>query len=69
MVPAVTTEPTLVSEHEWDRLRQRYAYMRGRAVTLSLVAIGPVVEARTPDEMVERTHAAIIAATKDGVMN
>lgn len=35
---------------DWNRLRQRYGSMKGRAVTLSYVLCGPRVEARTPEE-------------------
>lgn len=59
-VPANTSDPRPLTEAEWDRLRQRYACMKGRAVTLSFVMIGSVVTASSPEEMCERTGAALV---------
>lgn len=49
---------------EWDRIRQRYLSMRGRAVTLSYVMCGPRVEARTPEEFHANQAVALAELAK-----
>jgi hypothetical protein len=65
----IAAEPRDLTDAERSRLLQRFASMRGRAVTVGYVAIGPVVAAKTPEEMVEQTDAAIVAMTKDTTQN
>jgi hypothetical protein len=63
-VPGSSSEPKPLTEVEMDRLRAKYAHMKGRAITMNIIAWGPTVEASTPAEMVERTDALILKMTK-----
>lgn len=66
LVPA---PPVVEQPVNWPRLRQVYSNMRGRGVTLNFVSIGPIVDARTPAEMLERTELALAAFVKDDPPN
>jgi hypothetical protein len=50
---------------ERSRLLQRFTNRKGRGISLGFVLFGPVVEAKTPEEMVKNTEAAIVAITKN----
>lgn len=54
---------------DWPRLRAKFSSMKGRGVTLGFVAIGPVVDARSPAEMITNTEAALVAAVVDDPPN
>jgi hypothetical protein len=41
----------------------RFGRLRGRAVTLGFVAIGPIVEADTPEQLADAVAAAMAAET------
>jgi hypothetical protein len=38
--------------------------MQGRAVTMNIIPIGPVVDAQSPAEMIEKTDAILVEKTK-----
>ena len=59
-----TTSMAPLTEVEEQRLRQRFARMTGRSISLSFVAIGPEVEAASPEELVERTDAIVVALAR-----
>ena len=42
-----------------ERLRQIYTNLRARAFSVGFVSLGIEVEARSPEEMVEKTEAAL----------
>ena len=62
--PLPKPDPQPLTEVERDRIRQRYAHMTGRSVVLGFESIGITVEAKTPEELVEKTDAIITEATK-----
>lgn len=57
--PVLETAPLPLTEVERDRLRQRFAHMRGRAVVLGFESLGIRVEASTPEELVAMTGAVV----------
>lgn len=57
-------EPVPETEPDWDRIRQRFACMKGRSIELHVVPYGPIVEAADPDELREKTEAIIAEATR-----
>jgi hypothetical protein len=61
----IAEEPRDLTEAERSRLLQRFTNMKGRGIALGFVPFGPVVEAKTPEEMVKNTEAAIVAITKN----
>ena len=54
---------------DWPRLRAKFSSMKGRGVTLGFVACGPVVDAKSPAEMIANTEAALVAAVVDEPKN
>jgi hypothetical protein len=69
---APTVETTVIDTRpltpvEPQRLRQRYARLRGRSVVLGYTSLGIGVPAATPDEMREATDAVITEATRSQV--
>ncbi len=44
-----------------ERVRARFRHLAGRDVELGFLAWGPVVNADTPEELVERVESALVA--------
>lgn len=53
-----------MTEADRARLLQRFGCMKGRAIEVGYVPWGPVVDAKSPDELREKIEAAIVEATK-----
>jgi len=45
------------------RVLQKLSTLRGRGVTVRFNFVGPLVEAKTPEELREKTERALIEAT------
>lgn len=58
-----------LSDDERARALARLRGMRGRALTLDFVPMGPTVEASNPQELQERADAAIVESTQDDPAN
>jgi hypothetical protein len=58
-----------LSDEERARALARFRGMRGRALTLNFVPMGPTVEASNPAELQEAADAALVAATLDQPAN
>jgi len=54
---------------DWNHLRQRYSFMKGRAVMLSYVLCGPRVQARSPEELEMNTALEIACLMKGEPQN
>ena len=55
--------PAVPAPLERWRAMSRFGRLRGRAVTLGFVAIGPIVEADTPEQLADAVAAAMAAET------
>ncbi len=53
-----------MSRVNWDNVRARFAHLEGRSVDVGYVPVGPLVEAKTPEEL-EIATAISLAETKD----
>jgi predicted aminopeptidase len=53
-----------MTEAEWDRLRQRFAHMKGRAIEVGYVGYGSIVDAANPEELREKAESVIAEQTK-----
>jgi hypothetical protein len=62
--PTTDTRPIVDTPVDWARLHARFASMQGRAVTMNIIPIGPVVDAQSPAEMIEKTDAILVEKTK-----
>ena len=47
------------AEVNWDHVRARFANLQGRSVNVGYVPVGPLVEARTPEELEANTAIAL----------
>ena len=62
--PVLVAEPRALTEVERDRLRQRYANMRGRSIVVGWESLRIKVEASTPEELAAKTAAILIERAK-----
>jgi len=49
---------------DWDRITARFRSFRGRSLAIGYVPIGPLVEARSPQELVVNTALEIARSSK-----
>lgn len=59
-----TPPPQPEGPTDWEQVAARFRCLRGRAVKLSFVVFGPVVEARSPAELEANTAIALARLLK-----
>jgi len=55
--------PSPATPVNWDNVRARFANLKGRAVKVGYVPIGPMVEARSPTELEANTAIALAGSS------